>query len=725
MRIVKLLLLMASILLLSCTKDEEPEVIVEKKVPSGLEGAYGTYKGVFTTQDSKSRGIFELNIQGGVDNIKSGSATLTTHTGEVFLAKYVGFEETQKSSGFKLLFDSLDFSFTFNLDSNGEPLITDVVYKNQTGGIVAAQETGDTSVTPVTGTYRCTNCEDGGIIEGIELHNEERTFNILLTNTEGTEAVSIQSMMVGMYEADLLIKRGCTEFEGYTTCEFTNSDNATTEDVSWYGFHRYLTDKSQGDCSTLSGNVSINTTQVGMIEVEFQSDSDCPDNFYYVSPSGDDNNSGKTPQSAWKSLTKVTSVNLEPGDKVLFEGGKSFDGFLGLDENDAKDPSNPVTIASYGNGKATINAGSGIGIYAYNTAGVRIDNLIIKGSGSATNTSSGIMFYNDLPTNNKLEFIEIKNCEVSGFKQSGIEIGGWNNTYKNTGFNNILIENNKVYDILYAGITSWGAFDTHKTGYAHSNFIVRGCEVFNIHGNKNKTDGHSGNGIVLSDVQHSVIEHCLVYDSAQYNNWSSGGAVGIWYWDADSVIIQHNEVYGMSSGLTNKDGAGFDLDGGVTNGIMQYNYSHDNDGGGFIVGQFGGARAMDNVTVRYNVSDNDAKKYSSGIFLFSGAKNMQNIYIYNNTVLNSDGRALSMTKWSGGVINNVHVYNNILYGSIPSSGYNQSHNHTTNPDLDGFKLKSGSPLINSGMNLSYDIGEQDFFGNNPKNGVQDIGAHEY
>ncbi len=47
---------------------------------------------------------------------------------------------------------------------------------------------------------------------------------------------------------------------------------------------------------------------------------------YYVSNSGDDENDGRTPQSAWKTLHKVSSAALLPGDGVFFKRGDLFRG---------------------------------------------------------------------------------------------------------------------------------------------------------------------------------------------------------------------------------------------------------------------------------------------------------------------------------------------------------------------------------------------------------------
>lgn len=507
---------------------------------------------------------------------------------------------------------------------------------------------------------------------------------------------------------------------------------------------------------------------------------------YYISPEGNDSNGGNSPEDAWKTIDKVNSLDLVPGSKILFESGNSFQGNLVFNKEDGNDPANPILVSTYGSGKATILAGNGSGIYAYNTSGFKIDRLIISGSGMHTNTNSGIHFYNDLPGDVKLSNVKITNNEVSGFRNFGIVIGAYNG---NSGFDDVLIDRNKVHGILDVGISSYGDFSATKIGYAHSNIIVSNCEVFNIPGYSQPK--HSGNGIVLSDVQYSTVEYSTVYDCGQ-GNTHCGGPVGIWYWDADSVTIQHSEAYNISSG-TGCDGGGFDLDGGVTNGIMQYNYSHDNDGAGYLVGQFGGARPMNNIIVRYNISQNDAATNGGSVYLFNGAVEMDNIHIYNNTFYisengsNSEAAAVKFLEWKT-IKGNINILNNILYATngadlvnVPK-GYSANFNgnlyyspqelsyryngssftsleafrstgneiHNNQPvgfegdpklnapgtgDIVGFgrnlgvlqayELLEASPAKDKGINLSGTIGERDFFGNDPLLGVsQDIGAHE-
>lgn len=46
---------------------------------------------------------------------------------------------------------------------------------------------------------------------------------------------------------------------------------------------------------------------------------------YYISPFGDDNNDGLTPETAWKNVSKISgNAYLKPGDAVLFERGGTY-----------------------------------------------------------------------------------------------------------------------------------------------------------------------------------------------------------------------------------------------------------------------------------------------------------------------------------------------------------------------------------------------------------------
>lgn len=666
-------LFLCFLFLTSCSEDDIEQLDLEiKPSPEIIEEQQVTYKGIYASKASNNRGTVELSLDQNIDNPQEfldGVAKLTLQSGQIFEAGMVHSKNNNKTSeDFNVFFESNDIEFNFYLNELGEPVVADVFFKEEDGSIVVAEHTADSPVVPVTGIYRCTNCEDQtSTLNGIELHNDDRIFNMLLTTKDGQTGVTIQAVLGSLVNAELVVEKACTTDNGYTFCNLSTGAKATTEPVQWQGIHRYTTDPAAGEpCSTIWGDLIFNSPENGIIEAEFLSDNTCPNNTYYVSATGDDSNSGLTPADAWKSIDKVNSLIVKPGDAILFEGGKSFPGTLKFDSNDANGGSNAVTISSYGSGRATILAGSGNGIDIYNTAGFKIENLIVAGNASTAVKNSGIQFYTDLDGDVKFDFAEVKNVEVYGFRDYGIVFGSWKyQSVNNSGFKNVLVENAKVYDIMDVGIGSYGNFSATKTGYAHSNIVVRKCEVYNITGLTTKTGSHSGNGIVLSDVQNSVIEYSTVYDSGHLNANTSGGPVGIWYWDADQVTIQHNEVYGMKSG-TSKDGGGFDLDGGVTNGVMQYNYSHDNHGAGYLIGQFSGARPMRNITVRYNISENDAATNGGSIYLFNGSSpsSMKDIHVYNNTLYiekkYSGSAAIKLLNWKT-ISENVNFHNNIIY----------------------------------------------------------------
>lgn len=348
---------------------------------------------------------------------------------------------------------------------------------------------------------------------------------------------------------------------------------------------------------------------------------------YYVALNGNDNADGLTPETAWQSVAHVNLNSFLPGDRILFRGGDSFTGTLYLEEDDGNDPENILEVSSFGDGRATIFGENSFGVVINDTEGIKIHNIELTGSGMELNAQSGIYLANLLENDFKLANIELRDLEISGFGVNGITV---QSTFGNSGFRNVLIDNVKIHDCLDNGIVVIGDHDQNKFGYAHENIAVRNSEVYDIPGFDKEY--HSGSGIMISDVQDSVIEDCVVYNCG-YNNTQCGGPVGIWYFDANRVTIQHCEAYNMKSG-TGCDGGGFDLDGGVTNAVMQYNYSHDNDGAGFLIGQYVDSRPMYNITVRYNISENDGRTNGSSIYLFNLNPTFppERIKIYHNTV---------------------------------------------------------------------------------------------
>ncbi len=398
---------------------------------------------------------------------------------------------------------------------------------------------------------------------------------------------------------------------------------------------------------------------------------------YFVSPSGDDAQAGTSPGAAWKTVGRVNSIALPPGTTVLFEGGQTFtDAGLVLASGDAGDATQRVVIGSYGTGRAIIKPSTDVhGVDLYNTAGITIRDLIFEGIGRDTSSKRGIQIYMDLVGDPavdggvvRLHGITISNVTVRQFYH-GIEIGAWAWSPQNTfsGFADVLVENCLVHDHRHDGITSYGLYPGSATQQSHRNIIIRDCEVYGVTGDPNKTNGHSGSGIIVSGVIGGLIDRCYAHHNGGSAGTSSGGGpVGIWTWGSYGVTIQRSLVHDQKTTPGVKDGGGFDIDGGATNAIIQYCYSYNNEGPGYLIAEFDQAPPLANATLRYNVSWGDGRRtannMAAGFHFWKGSgqsSTLSNIRVYNNLVYsNATGRPGMM--YQSGAMSNIEFNNNVF-----------------------------------------------------------------
>ncbi len=381
---------------------------------------------------------------------------------------------------------------------------------------------------------------------------------------------------------------------------------------------------------------------------------------YYISPNGNDQANGTSAATAWKTISKLNGINLLPGIVVLFEGGAYFSGSIYLDAADANDAINPILISSYGTGKATIRSGASAGFFAYNTKGFEISNLVFEGSGMATNTTNGVQIYTDLGGNVKLGNIKLTNVEILHYGRVGLSFYSSN---ANTGFKDVVVDGIHIHHVRENGLFVGGYRSPTHMGWSHERVEIKNTEVNNIPGYADP-NVHRGSGIILAQVDSGSIENCVAHHNGA-SNTHCGGPGGIWVYDCNGITIQHCESYSNSSG-SGCDGLGFDLDGGMQNSVLQYNYSHDNDGAGFLLGQYDNARPWANNVVRYNISENDGRTNAGGITLFKGVNTTMNgCKIYSNTIYTSSSAsnpgvgAFTVIDWNTG-ITGIEVYNNIF-----------------------------------------------------------------
>ena len=382
---------------------------------------------------------------------------------------------------------------------------------------------------------------------------------------------------------------------------------------------------------------------------------------YYVNLAGSDLNQGTSPTAPWQTLARVNQHALRAGDRVYLAGNQIFSGTLAFDSADIGGAVSPIFVSSYGTGRATIAAGPSTGVWAYNTAGITISNLNVVGAGRTSNTGAGVEFYADLPGNVKLASVRIDHVDVSGFGRDGIVIGSWNGA---TGFRDVVVRDVVAHDNALAGIITYAAEPN-----AHHNVYVGHSSAYGNPGVAGLST-NSGNGIVLGNVNGGTIERSV----SHHNGWLNtavGGPVGIWTYDSTGVTIQFNESYANRT-ASSADGGGFDLDQNVSNSVVQYNYSHDNDGAGYLLAQGPATDAHWGNVVRYNISQNDGRANSyGGLHVWGRVRQAE---IYNNTVwvsaasrANPRGAIVSSESVPRSTVASVHFRNNILVssGAVP------------------------------------------------------------
>jgi hypothetical protein len=373
---------------------------------------------------------------------------------------------------------------------------------------------------------------------------------------------------------------------------------------------------------------------------------------YYVSPHGSDENTGVSPDRAWRTIDRANHHDFRPGDHLLFAGGETFLGNLTLGANDAGTPTQPVVIGAYGPGSATIRAGLGSAVLIKDAGGIEVRDLVCEGAGASENDGCGVAFVNTLPGNVRLKHVRIRNVIARGFGRDnkapvnktggfqppagcGVFIGGDAADKSKSGFEDIRIEGCELHENEFYGALITGCWDERASRYSNSGLVVADCRFHDNRGDPEYTQKHSGSGILVEDTERGLVERCAAWENGALCSHSPGGPCGIWTAGSRRITIQHCESFRNRTGKA-PDGDGFDLDGGSIECVLQYNYSHENDGAGILVYTYPYAPLADRGNiVRYNVCENDAAKHGDygAIYVGNDGHGMSGVEIYNNTLI--------------------------------------------------------------------------------------------
>ncbi len=482
---------------------------------------------------------------------------------------------------------------------------------------------------------------------------------------------------------------------------------------------------------------------------------------YFVdNQNGDDDYSGLSPGSAWKSLEKVSRTTFQPGDSILFKRNGVWNGQLwprGSGEENV-----PIVIDAYGEGVKPLFNGGGANyvVMLYNQEYWIINNLEITNYNYDYPDSYKRGVYIKATNIGEVNSIQLLNLDIHDINGS-IASG---NTSKNNGgiffeitgsttptyFRDVLIEKCHIYDVDRTGISLASEWDTRtidtNTDWTPSlNIVIR----------NNMIERTGGNGLIWRVSHRPLVEYNVFCECATK---LSGNAM--FFFNCDSATAQFNEAYLTVYAPGETDAGAFDADYRCKNTIYQYNYSHDNGEAAFVAPSNGTSSTafQDGAVFRYNISQNDKREvfhvsgpitnttfYNNTVYLGSHLSDIIIIYhkswggypdrtsYYNNIIYNQ----ASSTRYSFGSSTNNIFYYNVFYGNHSSSEPSDPHKIKSDPMLvdpgsaglgintvDGYKLKPGSPCIDSGKFIE-GSGGRDYWGGQVPYNSTDRGAHEY
>ncbi|MFI5802077.1 hypothetical protein [Streptomyces sp. NPDC051561] len=465
---------------------------------------------------------------------------------------------------------------------------------------------------------------------------------------------------------------------------------------------------------------------------------------YVDCTTGNDNANGTTTRTPWRTLAKASTA-YRPGDRLLIKRGTTCTGTLAPTGNGT--PSSPIRLDAYGTGaKPHIEgAGARAAVLLRNSQGWEIRNLDLSNTGPAPapeeRRAGLLVLLKDFGVGRHYVVDNVDVHDVNGSDHKDPDPSGGilfvvQGDRTPTRFDGVRIEDSTVRKVDRTGIgtmSTWGRRAAYPDGPGTSFEPITGVRI-----QRNDVRDTGGDALVTHNADGARVEHNYVNG---FNMRSAGYNAGVWSWNSDNVLTQYNEVTG---GHGTRDSEAFDIDGGNTNNVFQYNYSHDNEGGFLLVCNGAGMTSKGNK-VRHNISINDRNTEAPYGVIAVVCGPTTDTQIYNNTISTThpNTRMVSNNGQAGTTFrNNIFVgastgsptvdtlstYTGNLYRntSQPRDAAALNTNplfRTASPLAPAdVRLKPGSPALGAGTPTADGV-TRDYFGNrvpNPPN----LGAYQ-
>ena len=398
---------------------------------------------------------------------------------------------------------------------------------------------------------------------------------------------------------------------------------------------------------------------------------------YFVnSISGQDSNNGTSSATPWKSLSRVESANLQPGDFVNFARGSSWikaawESVFVIDNNGTKD--NPITFRAYGEGELPIFTNGG---QVWNK-GIKITgNYVVIENLKVINTGYCGFEISKNTSNNIIRKCEVENCGM------GILCYGSNCLFTENYIHNLkMIVDNEIPDTQSGG----GDF---------------GCVSFWLYGPDNEISYNR----CIDNIGHS------------YDYITDGGFIEF-YEKCDGTYAHHNWVENGNGIAEGSNGTG-------KNVTISYNVFIEN--GGFFA-LHTNSFAVDSFKFENNTCITKKGTLWNNMFNFYPGDNIAGKVIARNNIFVLGGDADERVSKNNNFIHTNNIYYLLNGAQLGTFTLGQGEK-TADPkfiDIENndFRLQSGSPGIDAGIDLKH---KTDFNNKSvPFGFAPDLGAFEY